>query len=178
MCSPYGLPYELTITDIIFRLHNENHLCHWLYTTILGLHNSLLYDQTNRKLCHDHWNPRVYFSRSVDVYQNRVLEKRQSKSRFRESENQSLDLRSDPYLNTCIDYYIIKSSTYDHRLRRIGHPVRSAIHKPQIGELVVEWVTISEFSLSYVCFFCLFCLFWPFFLDLWTNVSSLVKWSC
>ena len=23
--------------------------------------------------------------------------------------------------------------TYDHRLRRIRHPIRSAIHKPQIG---------------------------------------------
>ena len=45
--------------------------------------------------------------------------------------------------------------TYDHRLRRIGHPVRSAIHKPQIGRLVVEWVTISEFLLLYV--------FWSFF---------------
>jgi hypothetical protein len=40
--------------------------------------------------------------------------------------------------------------TYDHRLRRIGHPVRSAIHKPQIGRLVVKWVTISEYLLLYV----------------------------
>ena len=23
--------------------------------------------------------------------------------------------------------------TYDHRLRKTGHPVRSAIHKPEIG---------------------------------------------
>ena len=45
--------------------------------------------------------------------------------------------------------------TYDHRLRRIGHPVRSAIHKPQIGRLVVGWVTTSEYLLLYVfgCFF-------------------------
>jgi hypothetical protein len=40
--------------------------------------------------------------------------------------------------------------TYDHRLRRIGHPVRSAIHKPQIGRLVVGWVTTSEYLLLYV----------------------------
>lgn len=46
------------------------------------------------------------------------------------------------------------SGTYDHRLRRIGHPVRSAIHKPQIGGLVVGWVTTSESPLLYVlcCF--------------------------
>jgi len=43
--------------------------------------------------------------------------------------------------------------TYDHRLRRIGHPVRSAIHKPQIGRLVVGWVTTSEYLLLYVFFF-------------------------
>ena len=43
--------------------------------------------------------------------------------------------------------------TYDHRLRTIGHPVRSAIHKPQIDELVVGWVTTSEFSLLYVFYF-------------------------
>src|SRR6185437_14594055 len=42
--------------------------------------------------------------------------------------------------------------TYDHRLRRIGHPVRSAIHKPQIGRLVVGWVTTSEYLLLYVFF--------------------------
>jgi hypothetical protein len=40
--------------------------------------------------------------------------------------------------------------TYDHRLRNIGHPVRSAIHKPQIGRLVVGWVTTSEYLLLYV----------------------------
>jgi hypothetical protein len=43
--------------------------------------------------------------------------------------------------------------TYDHRLRRTGHPVRSAIHKPQIGRLVVGWVTTSEYLLLYVFFF-------------------------
>ena len=52
-----------------------------------------------------------------------------------------------------------KAATYDHRLRRIGHPVRSAIHKPQIGRLVVGWVTTSEYLLLYVFFFFwLFCL--------------------
>jgi hypothetical protein len=45
---------------------------------------------------------------------------------------------------------IALSVTYDHRLRRIGHPVRSAIHKPQIGRLVVGWVTTSEYLLLYV----------------------------
>ena len=35
-------------------------------------------------------------------------------------------------------------------VRRIGHPVRSAIHKPQIGRLVVGWVTTSEYLLLYV----------------------------
>ena len=40
--------------------------------------------------------------------------------------------------------------TYDHRLRRTGHPVRSAIHKPQIGRSVVGWVTTSESLLLYV----------------------------
>ena len=48
------------------------------------------------------------------------------------------------------------AGTYDHRLRRIGHPVRSAIHKPQIGRLVVGWVTTSESLLLYV-------FFWQFF---------------
>ena len=47
--------------------------------------------------------------------------------------------------------------TYDHRLERIGHPVRSAIHKLQIGRLVVGWVTTSEYLLLYV--FVLFFLF-------------------
>ena len=46
--------------------------------------------------------------------------------------------------------------TYDHRLERIGHPVRSAIHKLQIGRLVVGWVTTSEYLLLYV-FGVLFC---------------------
>ncbi|KAF2840224.1 hypothetical protein M501DRAFT_931354, partial [Patellaria atrata CBS 101060] len=42
--------------------------------------------------------------------------------------------------------------TYDHRIRKIGHPVRSAILKPYIGAVVVEWVTISECALLYVYF--------------------------
>ena len=45
------------------------------------------------------------------------------------------------------------TSTYDHRLKRIGHPVRSAIHKLQIGWLVVGWVTTSESQLLYVLSF-------------------------
>ena len=43
-----------------------------------------------------------------------------------------------------------QENTYDHRLVRTGHPVRSAILKHQIGRLVVEWVTISESLLLYV----------------------------
>jgi hypothetical protein len=41
------------------------------------------------------------------------------------------------------------SSPYDHRLERTGHPVRSAIHKLQIGGLVVGSVTTSEYPLLY-----------------------------
>ena len=51
------------------------------------------------------------------------------------------------------------SGTYDHRLKRIGHPVRSAIHKLQIGRLVVGWVTTSEYLLLYVLEFLLLHLF-------------------
>jgi hypothetical protein len=54
--------------------------------------------------------------------------------------------------------YFIKhfAVTYDHRLRTTGHPVRSAIHKPQIGRLVVGWVTTSEYLLLYVFIFLYF----------------------
>ena len=48
------------------------------------------------------------------------------------------------------------SVTYDHRLKETGHPVRSAIHKLEIGRLVVGWVTTSESLLLYV-------FFWVFF---------------
>jgi hypothetical protein len=48
-----------------------------------------------------------------------------------------------------------KAVTYDHRLRRTGDPVRSRILKPQIGRLVVGWVTTSEYLLLYV--------FWRFY---------------
>jgi hypothetical protein len=51
---------------------------------------------------------------------------------------------------TYIFYFNRITVTYDHRLRRNGHPVRSAIHKPQIGRLVVGWVTTSEYLLLYV----------------------------
>ena len=58
-----------------------------------------------------------------------------------------------------LDISIVKTITitYDHRLERIGHPVRSAIHKLQIGRLVVGWVTTSEYLLLYV--FVLFIFF-------------------
>ena len=53
------------------------------------------------------------------------------------------------YKNFCFAHF-----TYDHRLVKTGHPVRSAILKHQIGRSVVEWVTISESLLLYVsCIF-------------------------
>jgi 4-hydroxybenzoate polyprenyltransferase len=51
-----------------------------------------------------------------------------------------------------IGQHIRRIFTYDHRLKRIGHPVRSAIHKLEIGGLVVGWVTTSEYPLLYVFF--------------------------
>ena len=45
--------------------------------------------------------------------------------------------------------------TYDHRVWKIGLPVRSAVLKPHAGELVVGWVTTSESSLLYVFIFLL-----------------------
>ena len=46
-----------------------------------------------------------------------------------------------------------RTTTYDHRLKKTGHPVRSAIHNLEIGGLVVGWVTTSEYPLLYVFFF-------------------------
>jgi hypothetical protein len=65
-------------------------------------------------------------------------------------------LSQDPPLYLYFDTRII--TTYDHRLKRIGHPVRSAIHKLEIGGLVVGWVTTSEYPLLYVfvIFFAIF----------------------
>jgi hypothetical protein len=57
-----------------------------------------------------------------------------------------------------IELFQLSPSTYDHRLERTGHPVRSAIHKLQIGGLVVGSVTTSEYPLLYVFAFLLFCL--------------------
>jgi hypothetical protein len=51
---------------------------------------------------------------------------------------------------------IHEAFTYDHRLKRIGHPVRSAIHKLEIGGLVVRWVTTGEYPLLYVIFLAAF----------------------
>lgn len=46
--------------------------------------------------------------------------------------------------------------TYDHRLQWENvHPVCSATHKPQIGKVVLEWVTIREGLLLYVFLFLL-----------------------
>ncbi|PVH84616.1 hypothetical protein DL98DRAFT_410753, partial [Cadophora sp. DSE1049] len=60
--------------------------------------------------------------------------------------------------------------TYDHRLKKIGHPVRSAKLKLQIGGLVVGWVTTSEYPLLYV-------YFW-FFLGWWRRkVAALETFS-
>ena len=59
------------------------------------------------------------------------------------------------YVNSAASYDTSAdfSFTYDHRLKKTGHPVRSAIHKLQIGRLVVGWVTTSESLLLYV--FCI-----------------------
>ncbi|KOS48517.1 hypothetical protein ACN38_g472 [Penicillium nordicum] len=46
--------------------------------------------------------------------------------------------------------FVFFTSTYDHRVWKIGLPVRSAVLKPHAGELVVGWVTTSESSLLYV----------------------------
>ncbi|KOS36444.1 hypothetical protein ACN38_g12814 [Penicillium nordicum] len=59
-----------------------------------------------------------------------------------------------PRLYICYIFsFIGLTSTYDHRVWKIGLPVRSAVLKPHAGELVVGWVTTSESSLLYVfCF--------------------------
>ena len=66
----------------------------------------------------------------------------------------------DPSNSSYIDSNKHSSSTYDHRIRRIWHPVRSAEIKPYIGGLVVGWVTTSEYPLLYVFFANFLCFFW------------------
>ena len=61
-----------------------------------------------------------------------------------------------------------KTDTYDHRLVKAGHPVRSGIHKHKIGWLVVDWVTISESQLLYVL---------VFLLDFWSRREFLSEKS-
>ena len=56
-----------------------------------------------------------------------------------------------------------RTATYDHRLKRTGHPVRSAIHKLEIGRLVVGWVTTSEYLLLYVPLLFSFSFFSPIY---------------
>lgn len=73
------------------------------------------------------------------------------------SPSESLKPKSMKLFKTSRSWYkdqdTSQTGTYGHRLRKIGHPVRSAILKPQIGKSVVEWVTISESLLLYVfCF--------------------------
>ena len=43
--------------------------------------------------------------------------------------------------------------TYGHRVQNTRYPVRSAIFKMHAGEIVLEWVTIWEYSLLYVFVF-------------------------
>ena len=69
------------------------------------------------------------------------------------------------------------TATYDHRLKRKGHPVRSAILKLQIGGLVVRWVTTSEYPLLYVFFLFLGGLLWPMFL-VWQWMTSTGLLQC
>ena len=52
-------------------------------------------------------------------------------------------------------------STYDHRVWKIGLPVRSAVLKPHAGWLVVGWVTTSESRLLYVFSFLFFLFLLP-----------------
>ena len=51
------------------------------------------------------------------------------------------------------------SVTYDHRFKKKGHPVRSAVLKFEIGGLVVGSVTTSEYPLLYVFDFLTFAPF-------------------
>jgi hypothetical protein len=44
----------------------------------------------------------------------------------------------------------IQLRTYGHSQLKIGHPVRSAIHKQLNGRLVLRWVTTWESLLLYV----------------------------
>ena len=66
-------------------------------------------------------------------------------------------------------------STYNHRLVRTGHPVRSAILKHQIGGSVVGWVTTSESPLLYVYHFILFLLPMIRLEFGWSSVEVVVK---
>ncbi|ATZ57847.1 hypothetical protein BCIN_15g03760 [Botrytis cinerea B05.10] len=95
---------------------------------------------------------------------NRRLGKRTSRVTKRPlSSNLQLFIHvSQEYIN----FHNPMSITYDHRLKRIGHPVRSAIHKLQIGGLVVGWVTTSESPLLYV----LLLLFLPFYHSLTSSL--------
>ncbi|KOS46506.1 hypothetical protein ACN38_g2513 [Penicillium nordicum] len=66
----------------------------------------------------------------------------------------SLALFPSNYTQFCvIILFYTKTNTYDHRVWKIGLPVRSAVLKPHAGELVVGWVTTSESSLLYVFVF-------------------------
>ena len=59
---------------------------------------------------------------------------------------------------TGIRYYKLNNCTYGHRLKNNRHPVRSAKDKLQIDQLVVGWVTTSEYWLLYIQFlFCIWC---------------------
>ena len=49
-----------------------------------------------------------------------------------------------------IIYYKAIPGIYGHRLKNNRHPVRSAKDKLQIDQLVVGWVTTSEYWLLYV----------------------------
>ncbi|PYI31606.1 hypothetical protein BP00DRAFT_343555, partial [Aspergillus indologenus CBS 114.80] len=55
--------------------------------------------------------------------------------------------------------------TYNHRVWKIGLPVRSAVLKPHAGRLVVGWVTTSESLLLYV-----FCFIYWLYLEYCTIV--------
>ena len=65
---------------------------------------------------------------------------------------------------------MINIYTYGHRLKNNRHPVRSAKDKLQIDQLVVGWVTTSEYWLLYV-----FDLFFVFSLGRMTKIVEWIK---
>ena len=60
-------------------------------------------------------------------------------------------LSSSPLFNAFIKQNKTISTTYDHRLRKNGHPVRSAIHEI-LDRLISSWVGDHQRIPAVVCF--------------------------